>query len=208
MPDGQTGDEALMAQVVQGQSPALELLLRRRADALLTFIRRMVLDHHQSEELFQDVFLTVWTKRRSYQSPRPFKPWLYAIALNKCRAFFRSRSPAGVSLNGDAASALAAPPDGSPPERAIADETDRQVLEAVHALPPQQRVVVLLRVWDDLAYGDIATVVGCSEGTVRSHMHHGLLEVVSEVSAAHHQRGRPRQHRPGAGRLHHVLAAQ
>ena len=175
MPDGQARDEALMAQVAQGQTPALEQLLRRHADALLTFIRRMVLDHHRSEELFQDVFLTVWTKRRLYESPRPFKPWLYAIALNKCRAFFRSRVPAGVSLNGAAASALAAPPDGSPPERAIADETDRQVLEAVHELPPQQRAVVLLRVWDDLAYPAIAEVVGCTEGTVRSHMHHGLL---------------------------------
>jgi RNA polymerase sigma-70 factor (ECF subfamily) len=174
MPDGQTRDEALMAQVVLGQNPALELLLRRHADALLTFIRRMVLDHHRSEELFQDVFLTVWTKRKLYESPRPFKPWLYAIALNKCRAFFRSRVPPGVSLNG-AAATLAAPPDGSPPERVIAEETDRQVLEAVHELPPQQRAVVLLRVWDDLAYAAIAEVVGCTEGTVRSHMHHGLL---------------------------------
>jgi RNA polymerase sigma-70 factor, ECF subfamily len=182
MPDGHTGDEALMAQVVQGQSRALELLVRRHADGLLTFIRRMVLDHHQSEELFQDVFLTVWTKRRSYESPRPFKPWLYAIALNKCRAFFRSRVPRGVSLNGDDASVIAAAPDGSPPERAIADETDRQVLAAVHALPPQQRAVVLLRVWDDLAYGSIAEVVGCTEGTVRSHMHHGLLALRRALS--------------------------
>src|SRR5260370_36759497 len=115
MPDGQACDEALMAQVVQGQTPALELLLRRHADALLTFIRRMVLDHHRSEELFQDVFLTVWPKRKLYESPRPFKPWLYAIALNKCRAFFRSRAPSGVSLNAEAASALAAPPEGSTP---------------------------------------------------------------------------------------------
>src|ERR1700676_2405194 len=121
MPDGQARDEALMAQVVQGQTPALEQLLRRHADALLTFIRRMVLDHHRSEELFQDVFLTVWTKRKLYESPRPFKPWLYAIALNKCREHFRSHVPKGLSLNGDEWSE---PPDlgSSPAERVIADE--------------------------------------------------------------------------------------
>jgi RNA polymerase sigma-70 factor (ECF subfamily) len=174
MPDGQERDEALMALVAKGQSHALELLVRRHADSLLTFIRRMVFDHHRSEELFQDVFLTVWTKRSLYEFPRPFKPWLYAIALNKCRAFFRSRAPNSVSLNGTDASGLTAP-EGTPPECAIAGETDRQVLQAVHALPPQQRAVVLLRVWDDLAYSCIAEVVGCSEGTVRSHMHHGLV---------------------------------
>jgi RNA polymerase sigma-70 factor (ECF subfamily) len=173
MPD--VPNEALMAQVAQGQPHALELLVRRHADGLLTFIRRMVLDHHRSEELFQDVFLTVWAKRHLYEAPRPFKPWLYAIALNKCRAFFRSRAPNTLSLNGDGSSTLAAPLDGSPPARVIADETDRQVLDAVHALPPQQRAVVLLRVWDDLPYASIAEVVGCTEGTVRSHMHHGLL---------------------------------
>ncbi len=173
MTNGQERDEALMARVAQGQSHALEPLVYRHADALLTFIRRMVLDHHRSEELFQDVFLTVWTKRRTYTFPRPFKPWLYAIALNRCRAFFRSRSAHGFEGNGDGAE----PADGqvAPPERVIADETDRQVLAAVHELPPQQRAVVLLRVWDDLAYRDIAEAVGCTEGTVRSHMHHGLL---------------------------------
>ena len=174
MPDGQERDEALMAQVAKGQSHALELLLRRHADPLHTFIRRMVFDHHRSEELFQDVFLSVWTKRKLYEFPRPFKPWLYAIALNKCRAFFRTRVPHGVSLNGADTSGLQSP-DGTPPQQVIADETDRQVIEAIRALPPQQRAVVLLRVWDDLAYSCIAEVVGCSEGTVRSHMHHGLL---------------------------------
>ena len=174
MPDEQERDETLMAKVVRGQSRALEPLVRRHADGLLTFIRRMVVDHHRGEELFQDVFLAVWTKRHLYEFPRPFKPWLYAIALNKCRAFFRSRGQRDLSLNGEAAAEPAAP-DVSPPERVIADETDRQVLAAVHGLPPQQRAVVLLRVWDDLPYAAIAEVVGCNEGTVRSHMHHGLL---------------------------------
>src|SRR6516225_2626108 len=85
-------DEWLMAQVADGKRSCLEVLVRRYATPLLSFIRRMVADRHQSEELFQEVFLAVWTKRRQYAFPRPFKPWLYAIALNKCRAAFRGRS--------------------------------------------------------------------------------------------------------------------
>src|SRR5438309_1709854 len=88
----QDRDEWLMAQVAADKRDHLEPLVRRYANALLTFIRRMVGDAHRSEELFQDVFLAVWVKRKQYQFPRPFKAWLYAIAANKCRAWFRGRT--------------------------------------------------------------------------------------------------------------------
>src|SRR5262249_27561063 len=92
MSDAQERDEWLMAQVANGKRSPLEVLVRRYATPLLTFIRHVVRDRHRSEELFQEVFLAVWLKRRQYQFPRPFKPWLYAIALNRCRAQFRKRS--------------------------------------------------------------------------------------------------------------------
>ena len=91
MPSDDTRDEEVMAQVARGQSQLLERLIRRYATPLLTFIRRMVGDPHRSEELFQDVFLAVWSKRQQYQFPRSFKNWLYTIALNRCRQDFRTR---------------------------------------------------------------------------------------------------------------------
>src|SRR5579872_166564 len=84
-------DEWLMTRVAHGERDCLEVLVRRHATPLLTFLARMAGDRHRAEELFQDVFLTVWVKRRQYQFPRPFKPWLYRIALNKCRESFRVR---------------------------------------------------------------------------------------------------------------------
>src|SRR5438270_11994312 len=84
-------DEWLMAQVAAGRRDHLEPLVRRYASPLLTFIRRMVGDPHRSEELFQEVFLAVWSKRQQYQFPRSFKNWLYTIALNRCRQDFRTR---------------------------------------------------------------------------------------------------------------------
>src|SRR5437588_1572173 len=92
MPSDDTRDEEVMAQVARGHAQLLERLIRRYATPLLTFIRRQVGDRHHSEELFQEVFLAVWTKRHQYEFPRSFKNWLYAIALNKCRARFRERS--------------------------------------------------------------------------------------------------------------------
>jgi RNA polymerase sigma-70 factor (ECF subfamily) len=161
-------DEFLMARVQHGQHELLERLLRRHASPLLTFLQRMAGDRHRGEELFQEVFLAVWRKRHQYDYPRPFKPWLYAIALNKCREAFRARTPRTLSLDSaDVAAPVA-------PDAVIAAETAEMVSRAVTALPPRQRAVVVLRVWEELPYARIAEIVDTTEATVRSHMHHGL----------------------------------
>ena len=165
-------DEWLMAQVATGRRDHLEPLVRRYASPLLTFIRRMVGDHHRAEEVFQEVFLAVWRKRGLYEFPRPFKAWLYAIAVNACHAAFRS-GPA-YSTHRDEPEAEAAGAVPSPEDQAIATETASLVTAAVARLPAQQRAVVVLRVWQGLSYAEIADIVERPEGTVRSHMHHGL----------------------------------
>jgi RNA polymerase sigma-70 factor, ECF subfamily len=171
MQSDDTRDEDAMAQVAKGQSHLLERLVRRHATPLLTFIRRLVGDRHRSEELFQEVFLAVWTKRHQYEFPRSFKNWLYGIALNKCRASFRDRSLSEVSLTKEEGPAA---DDASPAESLMASETADTVSRAVLTLPPQQRAVVTLRIWENMPYPRIARIVGCTEATVRSHMHLGL----------------------------------
>lgn len=171
-------DEDLMAQVAQGRSELLEPLVRRHAPGLLTFIARMTGDTHRAEELFQEVFLTVWVKRAQYQYPRPFRPWLYAIALNRCRADFRSRGGPGKKKATQALVPEEQVSEGhTPAEAAISAEMAQLVQAAVTRLPQQQRAVVVLRVWHGLAYAQIAEMIDCTEGTVRSHMHHALASL-------------------------------
>ena len=74
-------DEWLMGKVVQGEKECLAPLVRRYASSLLTYIHRMTGDRHRSEELFQDVCLAVWQKRKTFKLNRKFRPWLYTIAL-------------------------------------------------------------------------------------------------------------------------------
>lgn len=169
--DKQHRDESLMAELAQGRREALELLIRRHATPLLSFIQRMVGDRQRSEDLFQDVFCAVWTKRQQYEVGRPFKPWLYAIALNACRADFRRPTLTLVSEESGETVVASGP---SPAEAAVATETATLVSHAVTLLPSQQRAVVVLRIWQQLSYSEIADVLDCFESTVRSHMHHGL----------------------------------
>jgi RNA polymerase sigma-70 factor (ECF subfamily) len=169
-------DEWLMRAVARGQRGHMTTLLRRHASPLLTFIQRMVGDPHRAEELFQEVFLAVWIRRGTYEYPRPFRPWLFGIAMNQCRAEFRRRTRFPVVLQEDPGEPLATA-GPSPVDAAIASETATLVATAVAQLPPAQRSVVVLRIWNGLSYAQIAQTMGVGEATARSHMFHGLAAV-------------------------------
>ena len=114
-------DEELMRQVARGDPEAMNALLRRYASPLLTFIRRTVGRQQRAEDLFQEVFLAVWVWRRRYRYPRPFRPWLFGIALNKCRAELRRQSYTPALLDdcpaGSPAAADPAPPRQRSPRK-------------------------------------------------------------------------------------------
>jgi RNA polymerase sigma-70 factor (ECF subfamily) len=173
MTKGHDSDEWLMGQVALGKRELLAPLVRRYSSPLLTFIDRMVGDRHRAEELFQEVFLAVWVKRKQYRFPRTFRSWLFAIAANRCRADYRRAKLPAAPLDETSHGAPVAAGKG-PAETAVETETAVLVAAAVAQLPPQQRSVVVLRVWNGLSYAEIAASLGCAEGTVRAHMHHGL----------------------------------
>ena len=84
-------DERLMKLSAAGDSNSFESLIRRYARPLMTLINRMLGRHHRSEEVFQEVLFSCWKSRAQYKFPRPFKPWLYAIAINQCRQVYRKK---------------------------------------------------------------------------------------------------------------------
>ncbi len=137
MNKGTESDEGLMLRVVRGQRECLSPLIRRHASGLLTYIQRMIGDRHRSEELFQEVFLAVWSKRGQYKFPRPFRAWLFGIATNRCRSEFRKARPETYSF-ADGQPLLAIAADPSPLDTAIATETSAIVAHAVASLPPKQ----------------------------------------------------------------------
>jgi len=177
MNHGNQTDEWLMGQVATGRRECLTPLVRRYASSLLTYIERMIGDRHRAEELFQEVFLAVWTKRKTYKLPKTFRCWLFAIATNCCRAAFRRAAKDVVLPLDECSTDSPAASDPSPAATAVATETANMVATAVAKLPPKQRTVVVLRNWNGMSYAEIAQVVGASEGTVRSHMHHGLTGI-------------------------------
>ncbi|MCC7408739.1 MAG: RNA polymerase sigma factor, partial [Phycisphaeraceae bacterium] len=138
---------------------------------------------HRGEEIFQEVFLLVWAKRTLYEFPRPFKPWLYQIAVNRCRQELRLKRLGLVDMPFLDPLDIQAAPTFSPAEVAIQTETASLVQEALLTLPTKQREVVVMRVWGGLSYAQIAQATGRRESSVRSHMHHALTTLRARLEA-------------------------
>jgi RNA polymerase sigma-70 factor (ECF subfamily) len=175
-------DEALMARYqARAEQAAFEALFRRWAGKLLAFFRRGLWGGAGADEvaadLVQKTFLHVHRARADYAVGRPFRPWLYTIALNVRREEGRWRSRHREVL----ASADDASADGRGGAMARAREpavepgttsaSDRLVRRALAALPGAQREVVILHWYEELSFPEIAELVGASVAAVKVRAH-------------------------------------
>jgi RNA polymerase sigma-70 factor, ECF subfamily len=169
-------DEQLMIAVMAGDQVALAALVTRHHAPLLGYLYRLVGgDRQLSEDLVQETFLHV-LRQRTYQSGRPFKPWLYMIATHLARDYFKSAAVRKSWRGGEAEEALLHLYDSeaSPEERALAAEQESSVREALAQLREEYRVVLVLRFYQGFSLQEIAEMLHIPLGTVKSRLSVGV----------------------------------
>jgi RNA polymerase sigma-70 factor (ECF subfamily) len=169
-------DEQLMAAVMAGDQVALATLVMRHHGPLLGYLYRLVGgDRQLSEDLVQETLLRV-LRQRTYQYDRPFKPWLYMIATNLARDYFKSSAVRQSWREGDSEEALLQLSDRqpSPEEQALAAEQGSVVRAALGQLREEERVVVLLRFYQGFSLQEIAETLHIPLGTVKSRLSAGV----------------------------------
>jgi RNA polymerase sigma-70 factor (ECF subfamily) len=166
-------DEDLAVGVQRGNADDLAVLVERHHSPLLGYLYRMAGgDRSLVEDLVQETFLRVLRAIGQYQYPRPFKPWLYAIATNLVRDHYK-RAETRYTV-GETGEELTRGQAVRPEDRVVADEEAQQVAAAVMALPVHQREAVILRYYQSLSLAEIADALGVPLGTVKSRLYHGL----------------------------------
>jgi len=165
-----------MAAVMAGDQVALAALVTRHHGPLLGYLYRLVGgDRQLSEDLVQETLLHV-LRQRTYQSGRPFKPWLYMIATNLARDYFKSAVVRQCWRSGDSDGALLHLYDSAPgpEERALAAEQGSEVQAALAQLREEYRVVLLLRFYQGFSLQEIAETLHIPLGTVKSRLSVGV----------------------------------
>ncbi len=177
-------DKSLIDAHLKGDTTAFGEIVHRYGDSLLGYLTRMTGSREQAEDLFQETFKRVHEKADTFRGSR-IKSWLFAIATNVAIDGMRkSRRLQVVSLNqkidcdGENCQELSAIAvvDNSyePSQKAITAEQKEQVRQALELLPTKQRATLVLAYFQQLSYPDVAQVLGCSLGTVKTQMYRAL----------------------------------
>ncbi|MFN8374721.1 MAG: RNA polymerase sigma factor [Anaerolineae bacterium] len=165
-------DEEYALGVQKGQLSDLTALVERHHHSLVGFLYRMTGgDRALAEDLVQETFLRVMHAIQHYQYPRPFKPWLYAIATNIARDTFKRAENRRAADMPDDEHLVS---DERPEEALVEGDEERIVAQALARLPEHQREVVILRYYQELSLAEIAEALDIPVGTVKSRLSIGL----------------------------------
>lgn len=158
---------------------AFDEIVRRHKNRIYSYVCRMTHDAPDAEDLTQEVFIRAYLSLHRFRADAAVDTWLYRIATNLVIDRFRRdrRAPQQwepLDEEEDAIGGLPATDRASDPEAtAQLGELRRLVRKAVHTLPPKLRGVVVLHDIEGLSYDEVAEVLGCPVGTVKSRLFNG-----------------------------------
>jgi RNA polymerase sigma-70 factor (ECF subfamily) len=164
-------DEELIGAVARGDERALEALCKRYEQPLHRFIARHT-GGRDVEDLHQEVWLRVVRAARRFDPGRRFSTWLFQITVNLCRDWHRRPPPEPL----DPEHVDARPAAGGAAE-AVDARLDAQRL--LDALPEPQRSALILRYYHDLPEDEVAAILGCPRGTVKSRLHNAIARLIA-----------------------------
>ena len=174
---------ALLAQAQQGDAPAFCRLVQPLEARLLRQAIALCRDPSAAEDLVSETLVQAWKSLLTYNETCRLSTWLYAILLHRHQKNVRAARSRPIPLawlpfveaekHREAHEVL---PDGgaSPAGTFAQQELAVELRQAVESLPEKHRQVVLLRFFEEASLEEIATVLDCSVGTVKSRLHHAL----------------------------------
>jgi RNA polymerase sigma-70 factor, ECF subfamily len=169
-------DRALAVRSLRGEQAAMRQLVERHEGVVLRVCQRMLGNRHDAEDVVQETFVRALKSLGGWDQGRAFKPWLLAIAANRCRtALARRRSVAcDTQLLADE---LPARHDG---RQALGNLTE-EVAVALGELRDELRQAFELFHYEELAYAEIADVLEAPMGTVKTWIHRARQEVAAKL---------------------------
>lgn len=179
-------DEELLARYRRGDDAAFRVLVKRHQRGIFNFALRQVHVPSTAEDIVQDVFVRVVQNIGTFKDEARFTTWAYTIARNLCIDHLRKRvhrrhpsldAPSEGSPDGADGPTLGEKVAGSgagADRQVIGKQLQTHITAAVEKLPEDQREVFLMRQVGELAFKEIADIVGVSENTVKSRMRYAL----------------------------------
>ena len=167
-------DAVIVERVQEGDKAAFDLLVRKYQFKIANLISRYVYDQSEIEDITQEVFIKAYRAISGFRGDSAFYTWLDRIAINTAKNYLvaQSRRPPGTDVEAQDAEQTESGRNlrdiGTPESNLMSRELADRVAKAVQELPEDLRIAITLRELEGLSYEEIATVMECPIGTVRS----------------------------------------
>lgn len=193
--------DTLWTKVAAGDRTSFAALYDALSSDIYRFARRRILSDDIAEDIVSETFLIIWRKRDDHPAAEvSVRAWAFGIAANLVRRHWRTAARGQRALNRLQASTDAEPSTGDP---AIDVSTSidraqevRAVRVALSRLPNAMADLLVMRAWDELEYAEIAHVLECPIGTVRSRLARARTRLESETDAVRRELAQPGGHVP------------
>ncbi len=170
----QDSDQQLVERVQKGDKRAFDLLVVKYQHKILAIVGRFVRDSAEVQDVAQEAFIKAYRALGNFRGDSAFYTWLYRIAINTAKNHLvaRSRRPPASDVDMDDAEFYSGSDvlkDRATPENLLfRDELQKVVNDTIENLPEDLKTAVTLREFEGLSYEEIAVVMDCPMGTVRS----------------------------------------
>ena len=182
-------DEALVRRTQKGDSSAFDVLVGRYKERLYATVYHMTSNHEDANDLVQETFIKAYKSLRSFRGQSSFYTWVYRIAVNRTINFIKRRKNRSQYSLDDMDSSVQTDPDlvelmsHVTPRREVGlMELQQKLNEALQQLSESHRAVVAMHDIQGMTHADIARVMKCSEGTVRSRLFYARQQLQGLLS--------------------------
>jgi RNA polymerase sigma-70 factor (ECF subfamily) len=174
-------DEALIEAVKNGDRNAAAWLYNRHVDRVHRICYRIILDPSQVQDCVQEVWLKVFRNIDRFQCSKSFAAWLNSVSANTAIDYYRKWIKRNNRVDSDEIRATVR--DENPGERKIDGEHIRQrIYQALEKISVNQRTAFVLRYYEDMPVDEIARILGCTKGAVRTHISRSLIALRARLA--------------------------
>jgi RNA polymerase sigma-70 factor (ECF subfamily) len=174
-------ERSLLRRLRNRDERAFRELIEAHRDRVYNICFRMLGNRHESEDVAQEVFITVFKQIDTFREEAKFSTWLYRVAVNHCknrikylaRRFDKARDE--LDEQGTNGTPIGAPVPNAPDRALEGAQMEKLMQDAIAALEEDQRIVVVLRDVEDLSIEEICEITGLPDGTVKSRLHRARL---------------------------------
>ena len=181
-------DQQLVEQAQQGDRHAFDVLVAKYQRKLGRLVARLVKDSAEVEDVVQEAFIKAYRALPAFRGESAFYPWLYRIGVNTAKNYLVSlgrRAPTSTEFNNDEAEGFA---EGdllrdidTPESLLMTKQIGQTVNQAMETLPEELRNAIVLREIEGLSYEEIARIMDCPIGTVRSRIFRAREAVANKL---------------------------